>query len=156
MSIPCLAVPRKQQLGLVLLVMSTDPNTKPDTQKELVCYSLNDSANKTYCEPPRQGEIIQPLLNWSEHSPPRRLYGGARIVQENSLESVEPGTEGKWLKSQSYSLYDPRGLRWGSLGGSAVISFLFVPPLLHRMIWILLFILTWSPCIVVHACNPSV
>lgn len=68
---------------------------RPPTQKELVCYSLNNSANKTYCEPPRQGEVIQPLLNWSEHSPPRRLYGGGRIVQENSLESVETGTEGK-------------------------------------------------------------
>lgn len=101
------------------------------------------TANETYCESPRQGELIQPLLNWSEHSPPQRVNGGAGIVQEPSLESVEPRIEG--LKSQSYSLYDPRGLRWGSLGGSAAISFLFVSSLLHRMGWILSFILMGKP-----------
>lgn len=107
MSIPLLVVPRKQKLGLVLLYYFH--NTKPDTQKELVSYSLHDSANETYCEPPRQGEIIQPLLNWSKYSPHEGFMEGPEMYRNTVGKTRSQGLKGNGLNPNPIRCMIPEG-----------------------------------------------
>lgn len=83
-------------------------NTKPDTHKELISYSLNDSANETYCETPRQGEIIQPLLNWSEHSPHEGFMEGPEMYRNTVGKTRSQGLKGNGLIPILFAVWSQR------------------------------------------------
>lgn len=131
MPIPLLGeVARKQQLGLVLLLISTDSQHKAWHTKrahlifaEWFCKWNILWVSKTGRDYSASAKLIWALAPW-------RIYWGVRILQEQSLKSIVSGTARKWNPNPICWMI-PEGYAEAAVGGSAVISFLFLSPLLH-------------------------